>query len=455
MDQAERVSSRGAACDQRGSAGRSRAVRRVAIVPWGDLIEDFLAPLGMTPAAFSEEMTGGWLFGYVQALQCVGIETVIVCVSAEVDTLTVRTHDPTGASICMLPAPASYRALRRHMRKPLAATAGETFGARHGPVVAHVLKDTASYLATPPRLLAATVRREGCDAILCQEYEYPRFDVCVAVGRRLHRPVFGVFQGGDFQVSRIERFVRPLTVRAATGLVIGSGSEIARVRRRYGARVPIAHIGNPLALEAWRPEERSVARTAVDVPATARLVVWHGRIDILRKGLDVLLDAWQHLCQSRPQRDLRLHLIGSGDDAEAFRRLLAARGLRGVTWLDRYLRDRHAILRQLSAADVYVLPSRHEGGPVALLEAMACVLPVVATAVPGVRDILDGGEDAGGIVVEPARPGALAEALGRLVDDDDLARGLGARARRRVEEAFSLEAVGARLDEMLNRRGGS
>ena len=453
MDQAERVSVPGATRSEAGRAVRSRPVRRVALLPWGDLIEDFLAPLGMTLAAFRDEMTGGWLFGYVQALHRVGIETVIVCVSAEVDAVVGCTHGPTGAAICVLPAPAAYRALRRRMRRPLAATGAETFGERHGPVVARLLKDAASYLATPPRLLAATLRRERCDAILCQEYEYPRFDVCVAVGRRLHRPVFGVFQGGDFQVSRIERFVRPLTVRAATGLVIGSQGEIARVRRRYGARVPIAHIGNPLELEVWRPEERAVARAAIDVPATARLVVWHGRIDVVRKGLDVLLDAWERLCRARPHRDLRLHLIGSGDDAEAFGQLLATRRLPGVVWLDRYLRDRPAIRRQLSAADIYVLPSRHEGGPVALLEAMACGLPVVATAVPGVGDILAGGEDAGGIVVPPARPGSLAAAIGRLVDDDTLARALGARARRRVEEAFSLEAVGARLDEMLNRRG--
>jgi glycosyltransferase involved in cell wall biosynthesis len=440
----------GAAADESGGAPGRRRIRRVALLPWGDVIEDFLAGLGMTFAGFRDEMAGGWLFGYVEALRRADIETVLVCVSAEVDAVLSCAHAPTGAPICVLPAPAAYRAIRRRLQKPLTSNAAEGSAPRLVSGVTRALAGIASYLATPPWLLAETVRREACDAILCQEYESPRFDVCVAVGRHLRRPVFGIFQGGNFQASRLERLVRPLTVRAATGLVIGAATEVARVRRRYGACVPVAHIGNPLAADTWRADDRLAARAALDLPAAARVVVWHGRIDVRRKGLDVLLDAWERLCRERPGRDLRLVLVGAGHDADLFRALVAARRPPGVRWLDRYLRDPPAIRRLLSAANAYVLPSRHEGFPVALLEAMACSLPVVATAVPGVGDILAGGEEAGGIVVPPERPDALAAALGRLVDDDAVAHALGERARRRVEREFSLDAVGARLGDVLN-----
>lgn len=430
----------------------ARAVGRIAVLPWGDLIEDFLSGLGLTLEEFRDQMTGGWLFGYVEALRRAEIATTIICVSAQVDAVTRWTHRPSGARLCLLPAPAAYRALRRRMEKPLAASAAETFPRARVPGAAGVLKDVASYLATPPRVLARAIESEGCDAILCQEYEYARFDVCVAVARRVGCRVFGVFQGGNFQVSRLERFVRPLTMRAADGVIVADADEIARVQRCYGARVPVARIANPLDLETWRPQDRAAARAALGLPATAQVVAWHGRIDMRRKGLDVLVAAWEELCREQPERDLRLLIVGSGEDATAFRALCAARRVPNVSWLDRYVLDAAVIRRHLAAADMYVLPSRHEGFPVALLEAMACGLPVVATAVPGVGEVLAGGEESGGIVIPPGRSDALAAAMRRVLDDPGLAQTLAKRARQRVEQEFSLDAVAARLRALLAQR---
>jgi glycosyltransferase involved in cell wall biosynthesis len=117
----------------------------------------------------------------------------------------------------------------------------------------------------------------------------------------------------------------------------------------------------------------------------------------------------------------------------------------GLLWIDEFLSNRATIQRYLSAADVYVLPSRHEGFPVAPIEAMSCGLPVVATDAPGVPDILAGGEASGGLIVPRDDADALAMALGRILDDEAWRRGLGERARRRAETCFSLESVGEQL----------
>ncbi|MBV9773873.1 MAG: glycosyltransferase, partial [Gemmatimonadetes bacterium] len=119
------------------------------------------------------------------------------------------------------------------------------------------------------------------------------------------------------------------------------------------------------------------------------------------------------------------------------------------------VRDRARLRGCLAAADAWTLPSRREGFAVAPLEAMACGLPVVAADVAGVGDVLEDGEASGGVVVPRENPAALAVALGRLLDDPARARAMGARARERVERAFSPRAVGARLRRVLLREGGA
>lgn len=424
----------------------------VALLPWGDLIEDFLDGIGVSLEAFCEEMKGGWLFGYIDALRSAGVRTVVFCVSARVDTPTRFTNAPTGATVCVLPASERYLRLRRRIPRPYGSTLEETFGEIRGirrPIYA-AIRDVAPYLATPARPLARELRRERCTAILCQEYESPRFDVCVMVGKRLGIPVFATFQGGVWHRSRLEHPLRPRTLQACAGLIIAPRTEAERVRARYG--VPenrIARIFNPIDLTLWRASDRGEARLALGIPDGARVAVWHGRVDLHRKGLDVLLDAWQQVCRERPGRDLWLLLVGTGSDADELRRRIAGMRLPGVMWLDEYILDRARMVGYLSAADVYTLPSRHEGFPVAPIEAMACGLPVVAADAPGVPDILEGGEEAGGLVVPRGDESALAGALGRVLDDPAGRRELGARARLRVERCFSLTTVGEQLCAFL------
>jgi starch synthase len=201
----------------------------------------------------------------------------------------------------------------------------------------------------------------------------------------------------------------------------------------------------------WPPVAgREAARQELGIASGARVAVWHGRVDFRRKGLDVLLNAWQKVCVERAGRDVRLLLVGTGNDARELRAALAEMKPQGLTWVDEYVNDRARLRLYLQAADVYVFPSRHEGFPVAPVEGMACGLPLVAADAEGVDDILEGGEASGGVVVRRGDAEAFGAALGRLLDDETLSRTLGARARRRVEEKFSLEAVGAQLRAFLS-----
>ena len=428
----------------------------VALLPWGNVLEDFIDKIAVSLESFCSEFTGSWMFGYAEALRRVGVRTVLICISSQTAVPRRLTHGPTAATICLLPAGRAYRVLRARTPNPYGRSVHEAFSgmaplqrAVLWPALA-VMKAGLLYSATPMKLVADELRRHRCSAILCQEYEYPRFDVSVLLGRLTCLPVFATFQGGNYQRCWIERHVRPRSMHACRGVIIPTTSEAERVQRRYGISPrKIARIFNPVDADLWTRVERRKCRELLNLPLDVQVAVWHGRISIRQKGLDLLLDAWDQLCRERPDRELRLLLIGSGKDGADLQHRIATTTSRGVMWVNEFVHDRRRLRSYLCAADMYVFPSRHEGFPVAPLEAMACGLPIVASDVPGIRDILDSGEASGGIIVPRESTTQLAHAMGRILDDREFGRTLGNRARRRVENDFALQAVGRQLGQFL------
>ena len=409
----------------------------VALLLCGNPFEDFFDTIGVFFEDFRTKFRGSYQFGYVDALRLAGVRTVLFYISARVSKPLRFKHEPSGAEVCILPAPSMHRAFRQLCRLPL-------FSKRQ------MAKSLDSYLLLPLRVLTRELRREGCSAVLFQDYENPSFDVCVLLGKIIHLPVFATFQGATGPRSRLERPIRPLALQGCAGLIIASQLEMQRVKTQYKVSpTKLARIFNPVDVVSWRAIDRDVARAKLRIPINARVVVFHGRISISHKGLDVLLEAWVKICEERPEKDLRLLLIGTGSDAEELQQRITAMQLRGVMWINQFINDPSLIQEYLSSADVYTLPSRDEGFPVAPIEAMACGLPVVATDVPGTREILEFGEESGGLIVPREDPLALATALGQFIDDEAWANELGRRARIRSEECFSLEVIGRQLSDVL------
>ncbi len=412
----------------------------IALLSGGDRFEDFFDKIGVSLETFREEFTGGWLFNYIEALRLVGVRTVLLFTSARVNEPQHFTHVESKAAVWVLPSPRLHRKIRNGQRR---------FFPDSKSLVA-----AASYAATPLRALTTVLRKEQCDAILCQEYEHARFDTCVLLGRLLGLPVFATYQGGNETRTRVEQPLRRLSIGRCAGLIIPSCEEVARVQRTYGVPAEkIGSIANPVELVASEDYDRQATRAELGIGRNTRVVAWHGRVQIDKKGLDVLLDAWDRICSARPDDDILLLLVGNGRDADALRRRLAS--TQKTRWVDRYVFNRHELWAYLSAADLYTIPSRREGFAVAVLEAMACGLPPVCSDVPGVADAVPGGEDDGGIIVPHENDQALSVALLRLLDDQALAQRLGAIARWRVEDQFSLQVVGQKLRNFLFPQAGS
>ena len=208
-------------------------------------------------------------------------------------------------------------------------------------------------------------------------------------------------------------------------------------------RAPFTVVHNGVDLERFAPaddEARAAARAAFECPLDAPVVVCAGRLTH-QKGQDLLLGAWPTVRRELP--DARLLLAGDGPDAD---RLRADAGTdRGVAFVGR-VPDVRVVY---AAADIVVAPSRWEGLSFAVLEGLACGRGVVATDVEGMREAIGDGTDAGGVLVAPGDPVALAAALVGVLRDRGRAEVLGARARERAA-AFALPRSTAAVAELTS-----
>jgi glycosyltransferase involved in cell wall biosynthesis len=190
------------------------------------------------------------------------------------------------------------------------------------------------------------------------------------------------------------------------------------------------------------PPERSplqeAEKTSLDVPPDAFRIGFVGRLHP-QKGLDFLLQAMQMI------RD-RLHnamlfIIGDGELRRSLENQTREYGLQHIV---SFLGTSQDIPSLLYSLNLFVLPSLWEGMPVALLEAMAAGLPVVATSVGGVPEVVLDGET--GFLVPPGNPEALGQAILALYEQPELRIHMGLAGKQRVQNCFSSETVTRNLE---------
>lgn len=166
-----------------------------------------------------------------------------------------------------------------------------------------------------------------------------------------------------------------------------------------------------------------------------------------RKGQIYLIEALAPLRQRFPR--LRLVLVGPAKDPAYTARCAARADLLGLSDAIVWAGQRHDLPEVYSAADVSVLPSLEETLPLAVLEAMASRLPVVATTAGGTPECIE--HESTGLLVPPADPQRLGEALSQLLADEALRRRIAEAGRRCIEERFSVEHHASALEELFDR----
>ncbi|MGA9800303.1 MAG: glycosyltransferase family 4 protein [Terriglobales bacterium] len=174
-------------------------------------------------------------------------------------------------------------------------------------------------------------------------------------------------------------------------------------------------------------------KIAVGVSPDEKLILCVGRLSQEKAQID-LVSAMVHLRKTRPDLAVRVMIVGDGPERERIQQAILSAGVGESIILTGHLKD---VTPYYEAADVLAIPSLSEGSPNALLEAMAFGVPVVATEVGGIPEIVTNGKTA---LLVPARdPAAMAGALERLISDPAAAASVAAQARKKVETEYSPE----------------
>ncbi|MBX6748595.1 MAG: glycosyltransferase [Micromonosporaceae bacterium] len=226
-----------------------------------------------------------------------------------------------------------------------------------------------------------------------------------------------------------------------TDVVLAVGNAVAAeaIRRRIAAPERIRTI-SPVVAMSEPPHgdaARTRARARMGIAPGIRIVGTVARVDY-QKAPEHWVDALAEVAAE----DTWGVWIGDGPMRE---RMLERVRQRGLTRWFRHLGHRADVAELLPAFDVFALASRYEGLPCAVVEAMGAGVPVVATAVNSVSDVVIPGVT--GLVVPPAEPKLLGRAIRYLLDHPGDARRMAAAGRARLDDRFSASALSAVLDE--------
>jgi glycosyltransferase involved in cell wall biosynthesis len=238
-----------------------------------------------------------------------------------------------------------------------------------------------------------------------------------------------------YEIGRAWSWLRRRVYPSARALVV----QTERVRRQL---VDVM-CGRPIYVipNAVEPRQPAAAMLRTAEPARIRWIVAMGRL-APQKGFDLLIDAFSRVAGRHPQWSLQI--LGEGPERRTLERLIDMKGLAGRVVLAGWEPDPNAILQQ---GDLFVLSSRFEGFPNALLEAMACGLPAVSfDCQSGPAEIIRNQID--GILVPPEDVAGLADSINRALTDEALRHRLAAEAVR-VVERFSVARYFARWDAVL------
>jgi glycosyltransferase involved in cell wall biosynthesis len=247
------------------------------------------------------------------------------------------------------------------------------------------------------------------DAIL-GSWVYPDGFASALAAKILNKPLVIKVHGSDINIYTRYFFRRKMityALRKASRVIVVTGDLKKRVAALGIPQEKIEVIPNGIDIGLFQPLDKIECRKKLKLPVEKKIILYTGNLEKV-KGVDVLVSAMQNL-----NKNACLALVGDGKLKNSLKLKVKSLSLENrITFAG--VRLHSEIPLWMNACDVFCLPSRNEGCPNVVLEALACGRPVVASMVGGVPEIIN--SDELGLLVEPKNPKALAEALANALE---------------------------------------
>jgi glycosyltransferase involved in cell wall biosynthesis len=413
----------------------------IAFFDYHDVFEDFYSHYGVTQKVFATRWANTGNHAFLSILQR-DVGDVIWYAFSLAPELSEARHEVVGCRVRMLPSSWMHRQLWR-----MFYLSRYTHQLRRAyPLYANL----ASYVALASWPFLRALLRDRPDFLFVQDYASGRFDVLLLTARALGVPLIARHSG-----SRPEWYCGPMikqwTIRRAEWLIVSSQDESEMLARRFHVpRQRLRMILTPIDTAVFRPMERSTACDAMGLDPARRYLLFVGRLDDRIKRVSALIGTFAGLSTRYPDTDLVI--AGEGEDGQSLRNLatkLPAGRVRFLGWVS--LPEAKAQL--YNAAECLLLPSRSEGFPTVVGEAMACGTPVLASKVGGVGEMVVPGET--GWLFAPGDDEALAQGMAFVLDHPALVASMRPQARHRAETCVAPEVIAAQLRTCFSGGSGS
>ncbi len=295
----------------------------------------------------------------------------------------------------------------------------------------------ACYLSAKKRVLRRH-REEPYDLIygVCL---FPEGDMAIRLGELLKIPVVVRAIGNDvnsvphFGKSVYRRYVEILD--KADGIVT-SGHALAKEVSKVVSGKPIVPVFGLVDMDAFKPVSQSdqkKIRSELGLLPHCKILLFVGHLSV-SKGVYELIDAFKELFEK--EENLRLVLCGDGNERDNLERKIIRYGLRDKVILKGVI-SYNEVPKWMQASDMLILPSYSEGVPNVVMEAMACGLPVIATAVGGLPAAVKGSK--GIILVQPKSVNQLKSAIQKVLENEELYNEMQENARKTAVERFDIK----------------